>query len=145
MRLLLLQLLLLIGLIVSAQDSTINKSDLFSSAKIFDLQFTTKEIDTLYRDVIDNLVNYRAMHQLSLNNSTPLSMWQNPVMPGMKLNHQQIAIKWEIDNTIQVPKNKNDLAFYSIQQLASLIKNKKISSLELTQFFIDRIKKWGDT
>jgi len=30
-------------------------------------------------------------------------------------------------------------------QLASLIKNKKISSMELTQFFIDRLKKWGDT
>ncbi|RYF93261.1 MAG: amidase, partial [Chitinophagaceae bacterium] len=30
-------------------------------------------------------------------------------------------------------------------QLASLIKNKKISSEELTRFFLDRLKKWGDT
>ena len=145
MRLLLLQLCLLIGLIVSAQDSTIQKSDLFSTAKIFDLHFTTKEIDTLYSDVIDNLANYKAMHKLSLPNSTPLSMWQTPVLPSMKLNHQQAPIKWELDNNIQLPKNKNDLAFYSIEQLASLIKNKKISSLELTRFFIERIKKWGDT
>ena len=145
MRLLLLQLCLLIGLIVSAQDSTIQKSDLFSTAKIFDLHFTTKEIDTLYSDVIDNLANYKAMHKLSLPNSTPLSMWQTPVLPSMKFNHQQAPIKWDLDNNIQVPKNKNDLAFYSIEQLASLIKNKKISSLELTKFFIERIKKWGDT
>lgn len=145
MRLLLLQLFLLIGIIVSAQDSTIQKSDLLSTAKIFDLHFTTKEIDTLYSDVIDNLANYKAMHKLSLPNSTPLSMWQTPVLPGMKLNHQQAPIKWELDNNIQLPKNKNDLAFYSIEQLASLIKNKKISSLELTKFFIERIKKWGDT
>lgn len=145
MRLVLLQLCLLIGLIVSAQDSTIQKSDLFSTAKIFDLHFTTKEIDTLYSDVIDNLANYKAMHKLSLPNSTPLSMWQTPVLPSMKFNHQQAPIKWDLDNNIQVPKNKNDLAFYSIEQLASLIKNKKISSLELTKFFIERIKKWGDT
>jgi len=145
MRLLLLQLFLLIGIIVSAQDSTIQKSDLLSTAKIFDLHFTTKEIDTLYSDVIDNLANYKAMHKLSLPNSTPLSMWQTPVLSGMKLNHQQAPIKWELDNNIQLPKNKNDLAFYSIEQLASLIKNKKISSLELTKFFIERIKKWGDT
>ena len=26
-----------------------------------------------------------------------------------------------------------------------LIKNKKITSVELTKFFIDRLKKWGDT
>ena len=46
---------------------------------------------------------------------------------------------------MQLPANRNELAFYSIPQLASLIKNKKISSVELTKFFIDRLKKWGDT
>lgn len=145
MRLLLLQLFLLIGLVVSAQDSSISKTDIRSTAKLFDINFTTKEIDTLYSDVIDNLANYKAMHKLSLPNSTPLSMWQTPLLPGMKLNTHQEKINWELDNTISLPKNKNDLAFYSIEQLASLIKNKKISSLELTQFFIERIKKWGDT
>lgn len=145
MRILLLQLFLLIGFIVSAQDSTIQKSDLFSTAKIFDLDFTTKEIDTLYSDVIDNLANYKAMHKLSLPNSIPLSMWQTPLLPGMKFNHKQTEINWALDNNIQLPNNKNDLAFYSIEQLASLIKNKKISSLELTKFFIERIKRWGDT
>lgn len=145
MRILLLQLFLLIGFIVSAQDSTIQKSDLFSTAKIFDLDFTTKEIDTLYSDVIDNLANYKTMHKLSLPNSIPLSMWQTPLLPGMKFNHKQTEINWALDNNIQLPNNKNDLAFYSIEQLASLIKNKKISSLELTKFFIERIKRWGDT
>ncbi len=145
MRILLLQLFLLIGFIVSAQDSTIQKLDLFSTAKIFDLDFTTKEIDTLYSDVIDNLANYKAMHKLSLPNSIPLSMWQTPLLPGMKFNHKQTEINWALDNNIQLPNNKNDLAFYSIEQLASLIKNKKISSLELTKFFIERIKRWGDT
>jgi hypothetical protein len=46
---------------------------------------------------------------------------------------------------VVVPKDKNELAFYSITQLASLIKNKKITSVELTTFFLNRLKKWGDT
>ena len=145
MRTLLFQLFLLMGFVVSAQDITIQKSDLHSSAKLFDLSFTNKEIDTLYSDVIDNLANYKAMHKLSLPNSVPLSMWQTPILPGMKFNQQKEKINRELDNTISLPKNKNDLAFYSIEQLASLIKNKKISSLELTKFFIERIKKYGDT
>jgi Asp-tRNA(Asn)/Glu-tRNA(Gln) amidotransferase A subunit family amidase len=135
----------MVSLFVSAQDTSVNKTDIQSTAKLFDLNFTTKEIDTLYSDVIDNLANYKAMHKLSLPNSTPLSMWQSPVIPGMHLNKNQIKINWEIDNNLTVPKNRNELAFYSIEQLASLIKNKKISSLELTQFFIERIKKYGDT
>jgi Asp-tRNA(Asn)/Glu-tRNA(Gln) amidotransferase A subunit family amidase len=133
----------LIGYAV-AQDTTFKKSDLISSAKIFDMRFTQKEIDTLYSDVLDNVLNYQAMHKLSLNNSVPLSLWQNPVVPGMTFNTIQKPIIWNKVNA-SLPTNKNDLAFYSIEQLAFLLKNKKISSVELTQFFIDRIKKWGDT
>jgi len=145
MRILFTSLLLSLGLFVSAQDTSIQKKDLISASKIFDLSFTTKEIDTLYSDVIDNLANYKAMHNLPLANSVPLSMWQTPVVPGMRFNKVQNPITWKLDKTVQLPANKNDLAFYTIEQLASLIKNKKISSLALTQFFIERIKKWGDT
>ena len=145
MRILFTCLLLSAGLFVSAQDTSVQKKDLISSAKLFDLSFTTKEIDTLYSDVIDNIANFKAMHNLPLANSVPLSMWQTPVLPGMHFNEVQKPILWKLDNTVKLPANKNDLAFYSIEQLASLIKNKKISSLALTQFFIERIKKWGDT
>ena len=145
MRIIITCLLLSLGLFVSAQDSSIQKKDLISSAKLFDLSFTTKEIDTLYSDVIDNIANFKAMHNLPLANSVPLSMWQTPVLPGMHFNEVQKTILWKLDNTVQLPANKNELAFYSIEQLASLIKNKKMSSLALTQFFIERIKKWGDT
>ena len=145
MRILFTSLLLSFGIFVSAQDTSIQKKDLMSASKLIDLSFTTKEIDTLYSDVIDNLANYKAMHNLSLPNSVPLSMWQTPVVPGMHFNKVQNPIAWKLDNTVQLPVNKNDLAFYTIEQLASLIKNKKISSLALTQFFIERIKTWGDT
>jgi Asp-tRNA(Asn)/Glu-tRNA(Gln) amidotransferase A subunit family amidase len=125
-----------------AQDTVIKKADLQSAAKLFDLQFTQKEIDTLYSDVLDNIANYKAMHKLSIDNSVPLSTWQL-TLPN---NHKKTTAAFSYSPIITgLPSNKNDLAFYSIGELAYLIKNKKISSLELTQFFIDRIKKYGDT
>jgi Asp-tRNA(Asn)/Glu-tRNA(Gln) amidotransferase A subunit family amidase len=145
MRNILTCLLLSLSVFTFAQDASIQKKDLESSIKLYDLSFSTQEIDTLYSDVIDNLANYKALHSFSLPNSVPLSLWQSPVLPGMHFNEKQNPISWKLDNTISLPTNKNDLAFYSIEQLASLIKNKKITSLALTQFFIERIKKWGDT
>ena len=136
---------LFICISANAQDTTLNKSDLVGTAKVFDLSFTQKEIDTLYSDVVDNLGDFKAMHKLSLNNSVPLSLWQTPVLPGMKLNKKQNVIKWNTPSKVSLPKNKNDLAFCSIDQLAALIQSKQISSVELTRFFIDRIKKYGDT
>lgn len=120
------------------------KSDLSGAASVFDLQFTTQELDTLYSDVVDNLANYKAMHALSLNNNVPLSLWQNPKLPGMKFDETQRPVIWpSVKATL--PARKSDLAFYSIDQLAYLIKTKQISSLELTQFFIERIKTHGPT
>ena len=72
-------------------------------------------------------------------------MAQSPLLPYMDLNKKQNLVKFNIPTGLNLPANKNELAFYSIPQLASLIKNKKISSVELTKFFIDRLKKYGDT
>lgn len=137
--------MLLASSTIMAQDRPISKADLLSSAKLMDLQFTGPEIDSLYNDVLDNVANYKAMHTLSLNNSTPLSLWHSAILPGMKFNKVQKPILWDAALNVKLPADKNELAFYSVEQLASLIKNKKISSLELTTFFIERIKKYGDT
>mgnify|MGYP006171989695 CR=1 FL=1 len=120
----------MVSFVAVAQDSTFNKSDLNSVAKVFDLTFNQKEIDTLYSDVKDNLYNYKSMHKLTLNNATPLSMWQTPVVSGMKFNMVQQPVKWGASPTVSLPANKNELAFYSIEQLAYLIKNKKMVELE---------------
>lgn len=144
MKKILLPLILLFSVSAFTQD-TLTKSDLLSAARIFDLSFTQKEIDTMYEGVKENNEDYKLMHKLSLNNNVPLSLWQSPLLPGMKFNEKQDPINWNIPTNVSLPKDKNELAFYSVLQLASLIKNKKISSVDLTHFFIDRLKKYGDT
>jgi Asp-tRNA(Asn)/Glu-tRNA(Gln) amidotransferase A subunit family amidase len=74
-----------------------------------------------------------------------MSLWQSPLLPGMKFEQIQKPINWNIPVNVVLPANKNELAFFNLLQLASLIKNKKITSVELTAFFIDRIKKFGDS
>jgi Asp-tRNA(Asn)/Glu-tRNA(Gln) amidotransferase A subunit family amidase len=128
----------------TAQDS-IKVTDFKSAAKIMDLSYTQKELDTMYAGVMENFENYRLMHKEHLENSVPMSLWQNPVLPGMHFSSQQQPIDWNIPTNINLPKKKHDLAFYSVLELASLIKNKKISSVALTQFFMDRLKKYSDT
>ncbi|MES2331674.1 MAG: amidase [Bacteroidota bacterium] len=144
MRKTIIALAMLFSIASFAQD-TISKADLSASARLLDLQFTQKEIDTMYDGVKENLAGYRMMHKQTLNNSVPMTLWHSPVLPGMHFNEKQDPINWNISSNVSLPMNRNDLAFYSILQLASLIKNKKISSVELTQFFINRIKKFGDS
>ncbi|MDO8995037.1 amidase [Sediminibacterium sp.] len=135
---------LLMGLQSYAQD-TIAKNDIVSAAKLFDLKFTNKEVDTMYAGIKENITVYKNMHQTNLSNSIPMSNWQSPIVPGLQINTKQNKIKWSFNKNITLPTNRADLAFYSVADLSVLIKTKKISSLELTQFFIDRIKQYGDS
>lgn len=135
---------LLMGLQSNAQD-TIAKQDIVSAAKLFDLQYTNKEVDTMYAGIKDNLKVYKDMHQTNLKNGLAMSLWQSPVVPGLNIETKQNPIKWKFNKNILLPVNKADLAFYSIADLSVLIKTKKISSVALTQFFIDRIKQYADS
>lgn len=144
MRKTIIALALLCSMQTRAQD-TLTKNDLPAAAHLLDLNFTQKEIDSMYDGVKENMLLYRLMHKKPLNNNVPMSLWQSPVLPGMQFNDKQEKINWNISSKVSLPANTNDLAFYNILQLASLIKNKKISSVELTKFFIDRIRRFGDT
>jgi Asp-tRNA(Asn)/Glu-tRNA(Gln) amidotransferase A subunit family amidase len=131
--------------ITAQQKDTISKEDLKVAAKVMGLDFTEPERDSMLSDVRDNAAEYSRMHRLPLNNSVPMSLWQSPVLPGMQFETKQLPVQWSIPANVNMPVNKADLAFYNILQLASLIKNKKITSVELTKFFIERIRKYGDT
>lgn len=137
--------LALLGAKCSMAQDSIRIADLRSAAKIIDITYTQKELDTMYSGVMENFENYRLMHQQHLDNAVPMSLWQNPVLPGMKFASKQEPIVWNLAASVSLPKNPQDLAFYSVEDLASLIKNKKISSVQLTQFFIARLKKYSDT
>jgi Asp-tRNA(Asn)/Glu-tRNA(Gln) amidotransferase A subunit family amidase len=140
----LLWLILLSPILSKAQD-TIYISDIPAAERITALEFTPPERDSMFNDLLEYMIEYKKMHTQPLNNNVPLSLWQSPVLPGMAFNKKQKPITWSIPPNILLPKNKNELAFYSVLQLASLIKNKKISSVELTKFFIERLRKFSDT
>ena len=78
-----------------------------------------QEIDTLYSDVIDNIANYKAMHKLSLPNSVPLSTWQLALPVNTKKNSKGALLE---TTKVELPARKEDLAFYSISEIAYLIK-----------------------
>jgi Asp-tRNA(Asn)/Glu-tRNA(Gln) amidotransferase A subunit family amidase len=115
------------------------------TAALYDLDFTDAEADSMLDGVNENLATFRSMHKMYPQNSTPYPFAFNPAPYGFKVPVNQQKINWDIPADVQLPKNKDELAFYSVMELASLIKNKKISSVELTTFFLGRLKKWDDS
>jgi len=113
-----------------------------AAQKIIGLDFTDAEADSMLTDLEGQRASYAALRKLNIPNSVSPALNFNPLPVGYEFPDQSNYFKVSSANTTKLPSVKDDLAFYTIVQLADLIRTKQISSVDLTQFFIDRIKKY---
>ena len=109
---------------------------------LFGLEFTDAETDSMLIDLSDQRKNFAAIRKLEIPNSVSPALNFNPIPVGFQFPDKVSSFKQELLSNVAEPVNKQDLAYYNIRELGWLLKNKKISSVELTRFFIDRLKKY---
>lgn len=115
------------------------------ASKIIGIEFTQAERDSMITELESNRDAYKALRKLNLDNSIPPALNFNPIPAGRTFDATEKPIEWHIPHDVNLPENRADLAFYSIRELASLIRQHKITSVELTKFFLDRIAQYNDT
>ncbi len=110
--------------------------------KIMGLEFTPAEADSMLVELNDSRKNFEDNRKVELKNEVSPALIFNPLPAGFEFDKVVSSFKPSDLRTIKMPTNKEDLAFYSVRQLAELIRTKQISSIELTQFFLERLKKY---
>ena len=140
-------LLLSILLLASCQtnDNSFSKSDVLSAQKVIGLDMSEEVLDTVYAYLIDNKEGYDSLRAYPIDNNVQPPLYFDPRPIGFQYPDFDESIEIDIDLDTEMPDNPEDLAFYPVTKLAGLIKSQKISSEELTGFFLDRLKKYNDT
>lgn len=110
--------------------------------KILGLDFTDAEADSMINDLNDNRKDFESIRKIPLDNSVTPALYFNPLPIGFEFEKNYLPFKVSQIGVVNLPANLDDLAYYSVRELAELIRTKKISSVELTRFFIDRLKKY---
>ena len=110
--------------------------------KIFGLDFTDAEADTMLLDLERRRKSYIALRKLNISNSIAPALNFNPLPIGYRFPDQANYFKVSAQQNIKLPADRDKLAFFTITQLAGLIQSKQITSVELTRFFIERVKKY---
>ena len=123
----------------------VNPNLVSATEKLFDLTLDAKERDSMISTLESQLGDYKKIHSQDIDNSVPPAVWFNPVPAGVVYTQTQKPIDWNLPANVAMPADKNELAWYSVADLSVLIHTRKISSVELTRFFLDRLKKYGDT
>ena len=126
-----------------AQEKKITKENVQHAEKIIGIDFNDAERDSMLDNLNEQLENYQNIWKLNLANSIPPAISFNPIPVGFQFNRKQLPLKFSNYSYAKLPKNPDDLAYYSIGELANLIKTKQITSTQLTKFFIERLKKYS--
>jgi Asp-tRNA(Asn)/Glu-tRNA(Gln) amidotransferase A subunit family amidase len=117
--------------------------DIAAGEKIFGLKFTQKEKKMMLDRLKRNLLSYENLRKRLLENHIPPSFQFNPILPGMSFDQTSRPFCFTVEPNVSVPENFEDLAFYPVTALAQLIKNRAITSTELTKLYLSRLKKYG--
>ncbi len=124
------------------QDADFTKLDVMASQRMLGLDFTAEEIDTMYNYLLRNRANYDTMRTFPLDYSDLPVIQFNPHPTGFQVSVDQKPVTWKIPDGVSLPEDSNDLAFYSVMELAALVQSQQITSVQLTQFFLKRLKKY---
>ena len=111
--------------VVITNKNKLTIDDIRGGLKISNVVFSEEQVNTMLSYVERNRRGYEEMREIKLEQNTmPALTYSLP--PKKKRN---LVFNLQPD-PIELPQNNDDIAFLSISQLAYLIKNKKISSLE---------------
>jgi Asp-tRNA(Asn)/Glu-tRNA(Gln) amidotransferase A subunit family amidase len=132
----------LLFLFSCASKQEFTKRDVKKSERLIGVHFTKKGRDTLYPYLKRNREGFDSLRKYPLDNDVFPAIRFDPVPFGFEMPQQTENQAWEIPDNVEIPEPYDALAFYTIPQLASLIKHQKITSTALTQFFLDRLKKY---
>jgi Asp-tRNA(Asn)/Glu-tRNA(Gln) amidotransferase A subunit family amidase len=141
----LLALCLLLPAAGQAQTNTnrFTREQVADAQQLFDLDFSDAKLDMLLPGLRQQARSFSSLHRFPLSNSVPPALWFNPIPAGMKFDSKRKKFKPSALPKIKLPKDVDALAFYSIGELASLIKSRQITSERLTRYYLERLKKYG--
>lgn len=127
----------------------VQTEDIRAVEKIIGLNFTSRERKLMLEDVRNHARNYRRLRQVPLANNIPPPLYFNPqVQETEKISSTtyeapppSMATPAEIKT--KRPENLEELAFFPVTALAELIRTRQVTSIELTEMYLNRLKKYG--
>jgi Asp-tRNA(Asn)/Glu-tRNA(Gln) amidotransferase A subunit family amidase len=109
--------------------------------------FTEEQKKMMIDGLVDQNGSYKAIRKLKLPNSVAPAYVFQPQLPGAP-KHLVQEMKHAVpemmvpDLNVSAPSRVEDLAFATIGEISKLLHARKITSLALTQMYLDRLKRY---
>ena len=121
----------------------VTRDMVLQAAAIADVPIPAEDVDAMLQTLNNRLAGYDAIYKLGMANRVAPALDFDPIPPGMRIDTVQRPIRpvARPPRVGAVPKNLEDLCFATLPELGALIRTRKISSVDLTQMYIARLKR----
>src|SRR6202140_1301151 len=115
-----------------------------SAAAIADVHIADEYKDMMLEGLNSYTESFEAIYALHIKNEVAPAVIFDPALPGMKFETERRPMKISAAPSVPgaAPKDLEDVAFFSVRQLAELIRTKRISSSALTEMYVARLKRY---
>src|ERR1043166_4315550 len=107
------------------------------------LTFTDPQIDMLMPTANRLFAQYEALRKLDVPLDTPPAITFSPVIAGYPLPHGSTRFRHGKAPTLLKFTKPEELAYLTALELGAMIRAKRITSVALTEMYIDRLKTYG--
>ncbi|HKF25346.1 MAG TPA: amidase family protein, partial [Candidatus Acidoferrum sp.] len=115
------------------------------AAAIADVPVATEQREALLSTLNERIKGYEEIYKLQIPNGVAPALIFDPVLPSTKFETEKRPMKMSAAPALAargVPTNLEDLCFASARELSELVRSRKVSSLALTEMYLQRLKRY---
>lgn len=125
----------------SQDDARPGPADVAAAARVAGLSLTPEEIELMMPDVLERMAAFEELRGTSLANGVAPALTFSPWVPGVEPRRDQRVLPMPALPDVTRPEDLEDAAFWSIAELAALLRKTDVTSVELTRMYLDRLER----
>ena len=107
------------------------------------LELTEEQAEEMAEGVNRNLAGYAELHEYELHNSVAPPLYFSALVPGTEIDRTERPFRVSVPTGLRRPADLEDIAFWPLTGLAELIRTRQVSSVELTEMYLSRLKRYN--
>lgn len=115
------------------------------AAAVCGLEVDDEQAEAMAEGVNRNLRDYAALREFELDNSVAPPIYFSAVVPGMVIDRTERPLRISSATGVKRPSDLEDVAFWPLTALGELIRTRQVTSTELTEMYLTRLKRYNPT
>ncbi len=128
-----------------AGQAVITKGMISAAASLAGLDFTDAELELMVEDLGRTREGYAELRSVTIPNSVPPALHFEPALPGSSYPSESTVFRYSRPRGLERPARTEAMAFWPVTHLAEMVRTRQVTSTELTQMYLGRLKAHGPT